>query len=163
MNTKLILDFKQSAKSSEWTITDDIVMGGKSNSQFYVSPAKHGVFQGKVSLENNGGFSSVRYREQKFIIKKHKNIIIHLCGDGKKYQFRVKSKIEDQHSYIFYFETSGEWEEIIIPLKELVPRFRGKTLDMPNFSGNAIEEIGFIIGNEREEDFKLYIDSIELK
>lgn len=45
---------------SAWTPVDDRVMGGISVSTFRHDPAGHAVFQGKVSLERNGGFASVR-------------------------------------------------------------------------------------------------------
>jgi hypothetical protein len=47
-------------------------------------------FEGSISLENNGGFSSVRYRFQKIQVKEYTSIVIKLQGDGKD-QFRIKS------------------------------------------------------------------------
>jgi hypothetical protein len=37
-------------------------MGGESSSTFQLNSEGHGVFEGNISLDNNGGFSSVRYR-----------------------------------------------------------------------------------------------------
>jgi hypothetical protein len=34
---------------------------------------------------------------------------------------------------------------------------------MPNFSGDVLPEITFLIGNKKEEDFELLIDSITLR
>ena len=48
----------------------DVVMGGKSSGSFALSPEGHGVFKGAVSLENNGGFSSLRYNCEKTTVKK---------------------------------------------------------------------------------------------
>jgi hypothetical protein len=39
-----------------------------------------GVFEGSISLENNGGFSSVRYRFQKIQVKEYTSIVIKLQG-----------------------------------------------------------------------------------
>jgi hypothetical protein len=44
----------------------------------------------------------------------------------------------------------------------LYPSFRGQTLDLPNFKGDFLEEIVFLIGNKKNESFELLIDSIEL-
>ncbi|MDX1769545.1 MAG: CIA30 family protein, partial [Arenibacter troitsensis] len=44
----------------------------------------------------------------------------------------------------------------------MYPSFRGRKLDMPNFSKNSIEEIVFLIGNKRTENFTLLIDKIAL-
>jgi hypothetical protein len=56
------------------------------------------------------------------------------------------------------FLTSGEWQEIKIPLKEMYPSFRGRRLNQPNFSTHYMEEIAFLIGNKKEENFELLID-----
>ena len=61
------------------------------------------------------------------------------------------------------FSTTGEWQKIEIPFQSLYPSFRGKKLDIPNFSEDFIEEIAFLIGNKRAEHFKLIIDKIEFK
>mgnify|MGYP001300270260 CR=1 FL=1 len=55
------LNFTNSSDVSGWMVVDDIVMGGRSSGLFRLDKDGHGVFTGEVSLENNGGFSSVRY------------------------------------------------------------------------------------------------------
>lgn len=162
MTLYLIFDFNKNSNIENWTIVDDVVMGGKSSSTFRLSAQGHGVFQGVISLENNGGFSSVRYRFEKIRIGESTKIILRIRGDGKKYQFRIKSNSDDYYSYIAPFSTTGDWQEIEIPLKEMYPSFRGRKLDQPNFSNDYIEEITFLIGNNRQEEFKLLIDKIEL-
>jgi hypothetical protein len=104
----------------------------------------------------------VRYRFEKLQVTEDSNITIKLKGDGKNYQFRVKDDSNNYYSYIVTFPTSGEWEEIKITLKDMYPSFRGRKLDMPNFSKNSIEEIVFLIGNKRTENFTLLIDKIAL-
>jgi hypothetical protein len=85
-----------------------------------------------------------------------------LKGDGKRYQFRVKKDIDDPQSYIQYFTTSGEWETISIPLAEMYPTFRGRQLNMPNYSVEQMAEIAFLIANKRNESFCLQLDWIVL-
>lgn len=163
MQTKTIFDFNKNIKTHDWNIVNDVVMGGKSAGSFYVDNEGNGVFEGHISLKNNGGFSSVKYRFEKISTQQHSKIVLKVKGDGKSYQFRIKNKSADYHSYITYFDTSGEWETIEFLLSEMHPRFRGKKLDMPNYDQDSIEEIAFLIGNQKEEDFKLKIDSIVLK
>tara|TARA_B100000787_G_scaffold164747_1_gene147815 strand:+ start:47 stop:319 length:273 start_codon:yes stop_codon:yes gene_type:complete len=90
-------------------------------------------------------------------------VVLKLKGDGKQYQFRVKTNSKDYYSYITTFSTSGKWQEIEIPLKDMYPGYRGRKLDQPNFSSDYIEEIMFLIGNKKEENFKLLLDNLELK
>lgn len=160
--TELIFKFTQEAQLENWTIVDDVVMGGKSTSRIKLDEHSNGVFEGKVSLKNNGGFSSVRYRFQRKNIEKYTHLIIEIKGDGKEYQLRVRKNSNDQHVYKTHFKTSGDWEILKIPFHEMSPTFRGQKLEMPNFSGEHLEEIGFLIANKKEENFKLLIDQIYL-
>ena len=163
MNSQIIFDFTNKSDIQDWIVVDDVVMGGESTSTFKLNDDGFGVFAGSISLENNGGFSSVRYQFEKINVKKYTKISIKLRGDGKNYQFRIKSNSRDYYSYITTFSTSGEWQEIVIPLKDMFPSFRGRKLDQPNFSKDYIEEIAFLIGNKKAEKFKLLIDKIEIE
>lgn len=114
-------------------------------------------------MENNGGFASVQYHFPSRNIQGYKKALNLLKGDGKAYQFRTKLNLKDRASYIYTFETTGEWETVEIPLKEMVPVYRGERLNLPNFSANTIQEIRFLIGNKKAENFRLEIQKIELE
>jgi NADH dehydrogenase [ubiquinone] 1 alpha subcomplex assembly factor 1 len=163
MQVQVIFDFNKKSDLQDWIIVNDVVMGGRSSSTFKLDEDGLGVFEGNISLENNGGFSSLRYRFLKRTIKGATQVKITLRGDGKKYQFRVKSNAGDYYSYIVPFLTSGEWQEIVIPLGDMYPSFRGRRLNQPNFSNDSIEELTFLIGNKKSERFKLLIDKIVLE
>tara|TARA_B100000780_G_C20806814_1_gene320493 strand:- start:61 stop:552 length:492 start_codon:yes stop_codon:yes gene_type:complete len=163
MQAQVIFDFNKKSDLQDWIIVNDVVMGGRSSSTFKLDEDGEGVFEGNISLENNGGFSSLRYRFLKRTIKGDTQVKITLRGDGKKYQFRVKSNAGDYYSYIAPFLTSGEWQEIVIPLRDMYPSFRGRRLNQPNFSNDSIEELTFLIGNKKSERFKLLIDKIVLE
>ncbi len=159
----LIFKFESGVSINGWRIVDDRVMGGRSQGNFEVNSEGLGVFEGYVTTENNGGFSSLRYNFDGLKTTGFTSVVLKLKGDGKPYQFRVKESDNQRHSYIYSFTTSGEVEEIIIPLKDFVPSFRGYTLDIPNFNADKIEEIAFLIGNKIKENFRLEIESISLK
>jgi NADH dehydrogenase [ubiquinone] 1 alpha subcomplex assembly factor 1 len=159
----VIFNFNTKSNMDEWIVVDDIVMGGKSMGNFSLSEEGYAVFEGEISIENNGGFSSVRYRFDSIAVNKNSRIAIRLKGDGKRYQFRVKDKKNTYYSYITYFETSGKWEEIELNLNEMYPSFRGRKLNLPDFSHSQIEEITFLIANSKPEKFRLQLDKIVLK
>ena len=163
LQTSTIFDFDTNSDVSKWIVVDDVVMGGRSSGSFDIDGNGHGVFKGTVSLENNGGFSSVRYGFKKIRSSPYSKVVLRVKGDGKSYQFRVKAESSDYYSYIKEFKTTGAWETIEIPLGEMYPAFRGRTLDIPNYSNQGIEEIAFLIGNKKAEDFVLMIDHISLK
>lgn len=162
MEQKVIINSNTATDISNWIIIDDGVMGGTSNGNIKLNTDNHISFYGTISLENNGGFSSVRYRGAVVNSKGYSRITLRLKGDGKRYQFRVKENSNQRHSYVSYFTTSGNWETITFPLHSLLPKFRGRTLDIPNFSGDTISEIGFLVGNKKVENFELIIDNVAL-
>ena len=163
LTNTVLFDFTKDANINNWVIVDDEVMGGVSHGHFSLSSEGYGIFEGSVSLENNGGFSSVRYQcSSTNNINANQSILVRLKGDGKIYQLRIKHKSNNYYSYITFFATSGEWETINIPLKNFYPSFRGQTLNLPNFDHESIEEIAFLIGNKKAETFKLLIDKIEV-
>lgn len=157
-----IFNFTKTSDIANWNVVNDGVMGGLSHGNFRLNEAGNGIFSGMVSLENNGGFSSIRYKIGHTNISGKTTVVIRLKGDGKKYQFRLKQNSDDRHSFVLQFETSGDWETIEIPLHTLYPTFRGRKLDIGNFSENYLEEIGFLIGNKKQELFQLELDCIEL-
>lgn len=159
----MIFDFGESTNISSWRVVDDVVMGGRSSGSFDLDEDGHGHFRGEVSLENNGGFSSVRYPTNGITVSPNDKVQIRLKGDGKDYQFRVKENQSDYYSFIHTFSTSGDWEVIEIGLNEFYPAYRGRKLSRPNFDGSQIEEVAFLIGNKKPQTFSLHIDYIRIK
>ena len=158
-----IFDFKKTNKLSDWIVVNDGVMGGLSKGELALNDIGNAIFSGNVSLENNGGFSMARYRFSTKKIKGYTKALITLKGDKKRYQFRVKTNTYDRHSYIAHFETSGELQTIEISLSEMYPAFRGVTLNMQNYPSMHMEEIAFLIGNKKQENFRLEIGKIVLE
>jgi hypothetical protein len=162
MHYQVIFDFNKNVSLQNWKTVNDVVMGGRSQGSISLSTQGHGQFSGRVSLENNGGFSSVRYLPTNLKVNPENKIKMQLKGDGKRYQIRVKHNRQASQSYVTYFETTGDWQQITVLLKNLYPTFRGRRLDQPNFNHHTIQELGFLIGNKKDQDFKLLIDKIEL-
>jgi NADH dehydrogenase [ubiquinone] 1 alpha subcomplex assembly factor 1 len=164
MEAQTVFNFSKNAQLNNWYVVDDGVMGGRSKGSIRQDQEGHGVFAGQISLKNNGGFSSLRYRlPEPISILGATQVVLKIKADGKDYQFRVTDQIGKRYSYITTFTTNGSWQEIVIPLNSLYPSFRGRSLNMPNFSGDVLQEITFLIGNKKEEDFELLIDSITLR
>ena len=161
-NTQVIVDFTDSHKTPSWEVFSDGVMGGVSESVFTKDAEGSGIFSGHVSTDNNGGFAGVRCRLNVDLTLR-KRFVLHLTGDSKSYQFRIKHKSSDAHSYVYAFETSGEKERIVIDIDAFIPRYRGRDIDRPNFNDASLEEICFLIGNKVDEDYRLQIHKIEIE
>ena len=159
----LIYNFHKESSLKNWQIVNDGVMGGLSKSNLEVTENGHGKFSGQVSLANNGGFASVRLQTDVEVDNNNQELILKIKGDGKTYQCRVKSNKYQRESYVHEFETTGQWQEIKLKLKDFEPQFRGRQLNKPNFDFSSIQEFSLLIANKKEEDFTLLIDSISLK
>lgn len=162
IKSNIIFDFNKDADLSKWTIVNDGVMGGLSNSSLKIDKEGYGVFEGHVTTKNYGGFASIRNNFDKISLKKFKSIKIKVKSQPTTYQLRVKVNSNDYYAFISTFTTTGDWDEIEIPLNSMYPSYRGRKLNMDNLSSDYIEEISFLVGNSKEEDFKLLIDIIEL-
>jgi NADH dehydrogenase [ubiquinone] 1 alpha subcomplex assembly factor 1 len=163
MAQDIIFNFEKDKDLKEWFIVNDDVMGGISESNLSISKDGYGIFQGNISLENSGGFCSIRHDLSRKYIGNKNVLKLKIIGDGKDYQLRIKADRNDYFSYIVTFKTTGEWEEIEIPLNEMFPSFRGRKLNMQNFNNNYFEQIAFLVGNKRNEKFKLIINEITLE
>ena len=163
VEAEIVYDFSENSSLRNWIVIDDGVMGGRSQGSLRINFEGHGVFSGFVSLENYGGFSSIRYNTKPINLSGYDYISIRVFGDNKDYQLRIKSDYYDRHVYSKSFFVNNEWQEISIPLDQFEPQFRGRKLRMRNFNEKSIVEIGILIGNKAEEDFTLFIDSISLK
>ena len=119
------------------------------------------IFTGLVSLENNGGFASVRYNDN-YKVNKDSKLKIKLIGDSKDYQIRIKPNRFTRYSYSKTIQTTKDVQTIIIPLSEFSAQFRGFSIDKENFNYNSLQEIGFLIGNKKSEKFRLEIIEIEI-
>ncbi|MEO9077665.1 MAG: CIA30 family protein, partial [Gelidibacter sp.] len=146
-----------------WHIVNDGVMGGLSQGKMSISENGNGLFEGFISTENSGGFSSVKHSFIKKEVSYFKTVVLRVKGDGKAYQFRIKESLEQRHSYVQQFKTTGSWETISIPFNSFYPSFRGNTLNMPNYKGEIMEEVTFLIGNKMKESFALTIERIWLE
>jgi len=163
INSLVIFDSHNDSNLGQWRTVNDDVMGGLSNSKIYLNNNGYTTFEGNVSLANNGGFAMVMFDFEQKDVANYNKAIIRLKGDGKKYQFRIKSNSSDYYSYVTHFMTSDDWQTIEIDLQDLYPVFRGRKLDKPNYPSIQAEQIAFLIGNKNEENFKLEIDKIEFK
>ena len=83
MQAQVIFDFNKKSDLQDWIIVNDVVMGGRSSSTFKLNEEGLGTFEGNISLENNGGFSSLRYRFLKRTLKEYTHVKITCVGMEK--------------------------------------------------------------------------------
>ena len=161
---RLIFDFKNTDEIEYWRTVNDGVMGGLSKGEIVFSNSNTVIFKGIVSLENNGGFASIRTKPRPYELDGYNGILLRVKGDGKEYQFRLRTDDRfDGISYRYKFETEfNTWMTIIVPFQECIPVFRGRVLEnVKPIAPKEIQQIGFLISNKRAEEFQLEIDWIK--
>jgi monofunctional biosynthetic peptidoglycan transglycosylase len=161
MQTLVLFDFSKSDKS--WSNIDDTVMGGVSSSRMRVQEGS-AVFEGEVSLENNGGFASVRSGRITRELSGYEGVRLRVKGDGKKYQFRIRTTTAyDGPSYQATFQAEkGAWVEIDLPFAGFAAAFRGRPLpDYPALDPEKIATMGFLIAEKQAGPFHLEIGWIK--
>lgn len=160
---RTIYQFSRESGTAGWEIEDDIVMGGRSQGRFSLDEAGNAVFSGNVSLENNGGFSSVQHGFDPIDVSGCRAVCLGLKGDGKRYQLRIEAEKNARHSYAFDFDTSGDWQVVKIPFANMYAIRHGDRLDLPNHPGQTLAHIQILAGDGRPGPFRLEIDRIWLE
>ena len=150
--------FEFRAGETNWYVINDGVMGGVSSS---TAKIQNGIleFAGRVRLENNGGFASVRSTSGQYNLGSFSSLRLRVRGDGKKYSFQIGTSTARSILYQFEFMTkAGQWLEVDVPLKAMQPTRFGQLLSRPALDISKVEHFGFIVGNKKAEDFKLELD-----
>ncbi len=161
-SAKILFDFTTATNSPAWQIVNDDVMGGVSTSRFQLTNGV-AIFSGKVSLENNGGFASVRSSPVQQSLTGLDAFVVRVRGDGRRYKFAVRTETGfDSPIYQCAFTTKrDELEEHRLPFKDFVPTFRGRVLtDVPLLNPAKVSSLGFLIADKQAGPFRLEIASI---
>ncbi|HAV64024.1 MAG TPA: CIA30 family protein [Verrucomicrobiales bacterium] len=160
---QMITDFNPADRALIWQIVNDDVMGGVSTSRIEVGKDGIARFSGKLSLENNGGFASVRSAGRLPDLAGHTMLVVRVKGDGRTYQLRLRMGTGGRApDYRAEFPTKkGEWQEHRLALADFVPTWRGQMLDgLPPVDPARIQSIGFLLADKQPGAFALEIDWI---
>jgi len=149
---------------NKWRIVNDGVMGGLSSSKAIVKDDKI-IFSGNVSLENNGGFASLRSPVKDYDFSKFTGLEIRLKTDGKRYSISMKeTSYFNGYFYTTTFETKkGEWMVVQLTFDQFKLYYFGQeTKSNKKLPLNNIKEISLSIGDKQEGNFITEIDYIKL-
>ncbi len=151
------LDFS-AENESRWSAVNDNVMGGVSRGGWTLSGQGTGVFSGRLSLRNNGGFSSVRMRVEGASLDDCAGIEMRVRGDGRTYALLAGSD-GASGSWQRAFVASEEWQIVRIPFAEMALSIRGwRPARYPPIAGRRVQTLGFIISDKDERPFRMEID-----
>jgi len=158
--------FGTAASVADFAPIDDRVMGGRSTSRLRHDPAGHAVFEGEVSLEDGGGFASVRSRPLALGDAHAVSCLIDVLGDGKRYKLNLRTDdLFDGVTYQATFEPlPAEWTLLRLPLASFVPTWRGRPVDgVSALRPESLRQLGLAIGDRQAGTFALALRSIALE
>ncbi len=140
-------------------IVNDPVMGGRSTSELKPGDGC-AVFTGHVSLQNNGGFASVRFPIDDGALAGAEAVRIRVRGDDRRYELRLRPGTEfSEVAYGAAFDPpAGEWATVEMPLDAFEPSWRGRRPpDADPLDPGGVGMVAFMIKDGREGPFRLEI------
>jgi len=164
MNT--LFKFTGEHADKPWLSSNDGVMGGRSAGSATIGD--DGMrFSGTLSLENNGGFSSV-YTHGNFDLSDAAGVRLRVLGDGRTYQLRFHSDALFRERWAVNFAadfqtTAGEWIEVFVPFSELEQSWRGRQLSGYTFNAKDIRRMALMLADKQAGPFSLRIAWIAAK
>lgn len=161
-----LLDFDDAAEAAAWYAVDDVVMGGVSRSGFDLPEPGIARFSGRVSLENGGGFASVRTPPGDWDTAGVTAFVLRVRGDGRRYKFNIRNAdgFDGVQYQAGFTPPAGEWTEIRLPVASFVPTFRGRTLaGVPPLDPAEVRALGFMVSEKQAGPFELLIDRIAVE
>ena len=158
MNTLFL--FTGDQPSQAWPATNDGVMGGLSiGSAQLEEEGMH--FSGQLSLENNGGFSSI-YMRNDLDLSNASGMHLKVLGDGRSYQLRLESSALYRERWPVSFRgtfatVANEWIEVYIAFEDLEQTWRGRELSGYTFSKDAIRRFSLMLADKQAGEFSLKV------
>ncbi len=161
---RMVMSFDEEDIAKVWQAVNDGVMGGRSTGRLKITEDKKLEFFGNLSLENNGGFASVRARIEKLGLEKGDFIKVRVRGDGRKYNFDLYTeRRRGGYTYRQSFKTKkDEWIEVRLPVDKFVATWRGRVFPNEELDPGRVTGLGILLGDKKAGPFKLEVDWIKV-
>ena len=152
------MDFSNPNTLRDSWIVNDGVMGGVSQSS--LRQDEDGMFfEGVVSLENNGGFasmrSSVRFPQGTQLIE------LIAKGDGKRYKLVLRTELAPRVTYVADFIALPTLQTYRFNLSQFKSTFRGRDVDAPALSFSDVIDFGILISNNQAGSFAIQLKTLK--
>jgi monofunctional biosynthetic peptidoglycan transglycosylase len=123
-------------------------------------------FSGRLSLENNGGFASVRTKPANFNIRAGDTLVVRVKGDGREYVLNIYTRSRRMaFSYRAPLPTAkDQWTEVSVPLEEFIPTSFGNRIQgLGPVEPDQINSFGFMLSDKNPGPFKLEVDWVKVQ
>jgi len=153
-----VMDFSDPDVARRLWVVNDGVMGGVSQSRI-----RHGaegvVFEGEVSLKNNGGFASLRGPVAFAVGTTALALSTH--GDGKRYRLLLRmDSAPGAASYQSDFDARGLQTHRFVA-SDFQATFRGRLVSAAPLVFARVIEFGILIADKQEGPFALQLRQME--
>ncbi len=162
----MLFDFSGADAAKEWQNINDGVMGGVSEGKFQITDKKTLEFYGTLSLENNGGFASVRSKAKKLGLQKGDILVARVRGDGREYSMNLYvPRPLIAFSYRAAVKTKkNEWIEVKLPLDKFEATSFGRVVkDAGPVDPQEVNGLGFLLSDKKAGPFKLEVEWIKVE
>jgi len=159
--TALIFDIPDTV--AQWRAIDDQVMGGKSASRMRFDAAGFAVFEGVVSLEDNGGFASVRAACSALAGEHISGYQLSVRGDGKCYKFNLRTEdaFDGVNYQAVFLPPAGVWTTLTLPIADFQPTWRGRPVpEAVPLQTARVCQAGWMVADRQAGPFALAIASV---
>ena len=159
----ILSSFEKPNSAQNWTSVNDGVMGGISRGGFTRTEQNTLLFSGELSLENNGGFASIRTKPRTLDLAGAKGIVVKHRGDGRTYWFELRTARQfGASSYRAYLKTEkNKFKESLIPLSDFKLQAFGRQLSSGTINPSEIQSFGITLADKKEGSFELEIEYIK--
>ena len=161
-----LVDFAGPEAAQQWQAVNDGVMGGVSDGRFTITDEKTLEFSGTLSLENNGGFASVRTKPTDLDIEARDTLVVRVKGDGREYVLNLYTKSRRMaFSYRAPLPTTkDEWTEVRVPLEDFIPTAFGRRVQgMGPIGPDQINGLGFMLSDKKPGKFRMQVESVKVE
>jgi hypothetical protein len=160
---RMLLQFDSPDSVADWSPVDDVVMGGCSHSSLAFHPDGYALFAGFVSLENNGGFASVRSAVRDFGAPHTLHYVFEIAGDGRRYKLnlRIDGAFDGINYQASFATTPDAWTCMRLPIAEFRPTLRGRrVIGAPALNPARVRRVGLMIGDGQAGEFALCVRTL---
>jgi uncharacterized surface protein with fasciclin (FAS1) repeats len=159
--SRTLADFSAASAAKEWISVNDGVMGGVSEGGFRITDDMTLEFSGNLSLENQGGFTSIRSRPGDLDLGGYDRIALRLKGDGRTYSLNLMTSSRSAaSSYRAPIRTEkGIWQEVRVDMKDFRYTSFGRIVEgAPPLKARDIRSLGITLADKKAGPFRLEID-----
>jgi monofunctional biosynthetic peptidoglycan transglycosylase len=154
----VLFDLARPGDRARFAPIDDAVMGGRSWSRLEEAPGG-AAFTGQVSLEDGGGFASIRSAPRQVDLSGRAGLALGVRGDGHRYKLGLRTDAAfDGVTWQAAFAPRAQvWTEVRLPFATFEPRFRGRAVEAGPLDLGRVTAVGLLVSDHQEGPFRLEV------